>query len=142
MTASTDGTLTDNRGQTYNYLYWEGQVSTRWDMTEGFCVKGENTAEFLEQALEKLGLNRKEANEFIVYWLPLMEQNDYNVISFQTDAYTDAARLEVTPAPDTVIRVFMTWQATENYVNLKEQILTAPQRSGFTVVEWGGTEIQ
>ena len=65
-----------------------------------------------------------------------------DLISFQTDAYTDAARLEVTPAPDTVIRVFMTWQATENYVNLKEQILTAPQRSGFTVVEWGGTEIQ
>ena len=44
-------------------------------MTEGFCVKGEDTAAFLEDALSKLGLNRKEANEFIVYWLPLMEQN-------------------------------------------------------------------
>ena len=110
-------------------------------MTEGFCVKGEDTAAFLEDALEKLGLNRKEANEFIVYWLPLMEQNPYNIISFQTDAYTNAAPLEITPAPDTLIRVFMAWQASDIPVTPEAQELSAPARTGFTVVEWGGTEI-
>lgn len=141
VTAQPDGTLTDTRGQTYNYLYWEGQLGARWDMTKGFCVKGEDTAQFLEDALEKLGLNRREANEFIVYWLPLMEQNPYNVISFQEDVYTDAARLKVNPAPDTVIRVFMAWQKADAFVQLPEQELTAPERTGFTVVEWGGTEV-
>ena len=142
VTAFPDGTLKDTKGQTYNYLYWEGQTNTQWDMTEGFCVKGEDTAAFLENALENLGLNRKEANEFIVYWLPLMEQNPYNLISFQGVNYEEAAKLQVSPAPDTMIRVFMTWQASECYVNLTEQKLTAPDREGFTVVEWGGTEIK
>ncbi len=141
VTATPDGTLTDAKGQTYNYLYWEGETNTRWDMTEGFCVKGEDTAAFLEKALAKLGLNRREANEFIVYWLPLMEQNTYNIISFQTDSYTDAAQLQIDPAPDTLIRVFMAWKAADAFVDLPEQELIAPERTGFTVVEWGGTEV-
>ena len=142
VTASPDGTLIDAKGQTYNYLYWEGETYAQYDLSEGFCIKGEDTAAFLEDALDKLGLTRREANEFIVYWLPLMEQNPYNVISFQTDLYTDAAQLEVDPAPDTLIRVFMAWQASDSFVELPEQELTAPERNGFTVVEWGGTEIK
>lgn len=142
VTAQPDGTLIDAKGQTYNYLYWEGETDTQYDLTQGFCVKGEDTAAFLEDALAKLGLNRREANEFIVYWLPLMEQNPYNIISFQTVCYTDAAKLEITPAPDTLIRVFMAWQASEAFVELPEQELTAPERQGFTAIEWGGTEIE
>ena len=142
VTAAPDGTLTDSRGQTYSYLYWEGALQTRWDLSKGFCVKGEDTAVFLETALQQLGLNRREANEFIVYWLPLMEQNPYNIIAFQTEAYTDAAELNIDPAPDTLIRIFMTWQAAESYVNLPPQELTAPTRTGFTAVEWGGTEVK
>lgn len=142
VTASPDGTLTDAKGQTYNYLYWEGETYAQYDLSKGFCVKGEDTAAFLEDALDELGLTRKEANEFIVYWLPQMEQNPYNLISFQTDVYTHAAQLEVEPAPDTLIRVFMAWQATDAYMELPRQELTAPNRTGFTVVEWGGTEIK
>ena len=139
VTAQPDGTLTDAKGQTYSYLYWEGETYTRWDMSKGFCVKGSDTAAFLEQALEKLGLTRREANEFIVYWLPLMEQNPYNVITFQTEAYTEAAALHIDPAPDTLIRVFMAWRGSDSFVELTPQTLTAPARTGFTVVEWGGT---
>lgn len=142
VTALPDGTLTDAKGQTYNYLYWEGETGMDFDFSEGFCVKGEETAVFLETALAKLGLTRREANEFIVYWLPLMEQNPYNVISFQTKNYTDAAKLTVSPAPDTLLRVFMAWKGAEDLVEIPEQTLTAPERTGFTVVEWGGTEVK
>lgn len=142
VTASPDGTLEDAGGQTYNYLYWEGETKAQWDMTEGFCVKGEDTALFLETALEKLGLTRREANEFMVYWLPLMERNPYNIISFQTEAYIDAARLKIAPEPDTLIRVFMAWQASGVHVEIPEQELTTLERIGFTVVEWGGTEVK
>ena len=137
-----DGTLTDAKGQTYNYLYWEGETFAEYDFSKGFCVKGVDTAAFLEDALEKLGLNRREANEFIVYWLPLMQGNPYNIIAFQSDAYTDAARLDVTPAPDTLIRVFMAYKASEEYIEIEAQELTSPEREGFTVIEWGGTEVK
>jgi hypothetical protein len=71
-----------------------------------------------------------------------MEPNPYNIIAFQTDIYTDAAKLEVTPAPDTVIRVFMAWKPAEEAIALPAQELSAPKRTGFTVVEWGGTKMQ
>jgi hypothetical protein len=111
-------------------------------MSRGFCVKGSETAAFLETALEKLGLNRREANEFIIYWLPLMQDNPYNIISFQGNSYTDIAELTVDPDPDTLIRVFMAWQASDTYVDIEPQELTAPKREGFTVVEWGGSQIE
>ena len=142
VTASPDGTLTDANGQTYNYLYWEGESDTSFDFSEGFCVKGKDTAEFLEASLESLGLNRKEANEFIIYWLPMMQNNEYNVISFQKECYTEMAKLAVSPTPDTLIRVFMAWKASDEYVDISPQILTAPERQGFTVVEWGGSKVK
>ncbi len=140
--ASPDGTLTDKSGKEYNYLYWEGETFAQYDFSKSFCVKGEDTAAFLENALEKLGLTRREANEFIVYWLPLMQDNPYNVISFQTDVYTDAAKLDITPAPDTLIRVFMAWYGADSYTELEAQKLDLPARNGFTVVEWGGTQVK
>ncbi len=141
VTAAPDGTLTDEKGQTYNYLYWEGVADTRWDLSKGFCVAGKDTAAFLEDALAKLGLTRREANEFIVYWLPIMQENPYNVISFQTRVYTDSAVLEIDPAPDTLIRVFMVFEGVDAPVEVPPQTLTASQRKGFTVVEWGASEI-
>ena len=141
VTAAPDGTLTDAAGQTYSYLYWEGVSDAEYDFSQGFCVPGGDTAAFLEDALADLGLTRREANEFIVYWLPRMEGNAYNLIAFQTTAYTDHARLTVVPAPDTVLRVFMAWQPLDAPVEIPAQELSAPERTGFTVVEWGGAEL-
>ena len=142
VTAAPDGTLTDESGQIYRYLYWEGTDSVQYDFSEGFCVPGSETAAFLEDALAQLGLTRAEANEFIIYWLPQMEQNAYNLISFQSDAYTDAAKLTITPQPDTLLRVFMAWKPLTSAVEISPQPLTAPERSGFTAVEWGGAKVQ
>ncbi|MGI6254285.1 MAG: hypothetical protein ACOYJZ_01505 [Acutalibacter sp.] len=142
VTASPDGTLTDADGQTYNYLYWEGKDSIDYDFSQGYCVAGRDTAAFLEDALSQLGLTRQEANEFIVYWLPRMEANPYNLISFQSDAYTDGAQLSIDPAPDTLLRVFMAWKPLEVPVEVPAQELTAPERDGFTVVEWGGCQVK
>lgn len=141
--AAPDGTLTDpDTGRQYYCLFWEGVTEVEYDFSTGFCVAGADTAVFLEGALADLGLTEKEANEFIIYWLPRMEHNPYNLISFQTTAYTDSAKLTIDPAPDTLIRVFMAWQGVEEQVEVPPQTLTAPQRSGFTAVEWGGTEVQ
>ena len=142
VAAAPDGTLTDESGQTYRYLYWEGTDNVQYDFSEGFCVPGEETAAFLEDALAQLGLTRAEANEFIIYWLPQMEQNAYNLISFQQETYTDAAKLSITPQPDTLLRVFMAWKPLTSAVEIAPQTLTAPERTGFTAVEWGGAKVQ
>ncbi|MBE6114749.1 MAG: hypothetical protein E7191_06670 [Erysipelotrichaceae bacterium] len=141
--AHPDGSIYDlGTKREYEYLFWEGQSYTNYDMSKGFVVARENTVDFLQDKLEYMGLNNEEINEFIVYWLPRLEKNPYNFISFQTSIYEDTWKLNVTPTPDTMIRVFMTWYGLEEYVDVEEQELIASQRSGYTLVEWGGTEIK
>ena len=83
--ARPDGTLQNLRdGQEYSYLFWEGTGDARYDMNSGFVVKGEDTAGFLQEKLSELGLTPSEYNEFIVYWLPKMQGNPWNLITFQT----------------------------------------------------------
>lgn len=142
VSASPDGTLTDADGQTYNYLYWEGKSGADYDFSSGYCVSGSDTAAFLEDALSKLGLSRREANEFMVYWLPLMQDNPYNLIAFQSDVYTQNAQLLIDPVPDTLLRVFMAWKPVDEAVEIPAQSLSAPERTGFTVVEWGGCQVR
>lgn len=144
---SPDGTLTDENGRQYEYLFWEANLNMVPDTSHGFCVKGSDTATFLENALSDLGLSDKEANTFIMYWLPQMETNPYNVISFQTEAYENIAKLDVTPSPDTIVRVNMFFYSSDEYVEIEEQDLTSmntslDERKGFVLVEWGGETIE
>ncbi len=141
VTAKPDGTILDKDGTEYGYLFWEGIDNKDWDMSEGYCVEGAKTAKFLENAAAKLGLDRKEATDFITYWLPQMKDNPYNVIAFQTDDYERRAGLTVTPQPDSIIRVFMTWYPSEKKVDIPAQKVTIRRRKGFSVIEWGGTKV-
>lgn len=142
VTARPDGTLTDpDTGREYYCLFWEGVSDVEYDLSSGFVVPGEETAAFLEESLAALGLTEKEANEFIIYWLPRMEGNPYNLISFQHERYTENAVLTVDPAPDSVLRVFMAWKGLDAPVEVEPQTLSGAERTGFTVVEWGGTEV-
>ncbi len=142
VTAFPDGQILDEKGASYNYLYWEGETLPAYDFSKGFCIAGRDTTAFLEESLDKLGLTRKEANEFIVYWLPRMEKNPYNLISFQQENYTDHAKLHINPRPDTLLRVFMAWKPLETPVEIPTQELLYTERKGFTVVEWGGCEVK
>ena len=89
-----------------------------------------------------MGLTEAEMNEFIVYWLPLMEHNRYNLITFQGDAYTNSAKLDITPKPDSLLRIFMVYVPIEEAVDIEPQQLETFERKGFTVVEWGGSYIK
>lgn len=142
VTAYPDGTLLDSTGREYYCLFWEGVRKVEYNFDQGFCVKGSETRAFLENALDKLGLTDKEANEFMIYWLPQMEENPYNVIAFQQEAYTQNAKLNISPAPDSILRVFMAYKAADKPVDIAPQELAEFNRVGFTVVEWGGCEVK
>lgn len=142
--AELDGTLTDIETQRKLYaLYWEGKEMPQPEMTEGFIAKGEDTIEFLEEKLEILGLSEREAEEFIIYWLPKMQNNKYNYIRFATmEEINEYMPLELSVQPDSIIRVLMQFKAIDEYIEIPKQELETPKREGFVVVEWGGSEIQ
>ncbi|MDF2672288.1 MAG: hypothetical protein K0R09_553 [Clostridiales bacterium] len=141
--AKPDGTLTnisDNRE--YSYLFWEGTSNERWDMSKGFVVKGAEAELFLQEKLEYMGLTPREYNEFIVYWLPIIQENKYNLITFAGEQYENIAKLKITPEPDSILRIMMVFKPLKKPVQIEEQELKPFHRKGFTVVEWGGTEVK
>lgn len=143
--AKPNGDLTDiETGRNLYSLYWEGKnENAKMNMKEGFVVKGEDTIKFLEEKLEILGLNEKEAEEFIIYWLPKLEKNKYNYIRFATkEEINQNMPLEINPKPDTIIRILMEFKGLDKYIEIPEQKLDTPIREGFVAVEWGGTELK
>ena len=142
--AKPSGELKDLKtGRELYGLYYEGLNTNETSKNEGFVVRGEDTITFLEDKLKILGLTEREANEFIIYWLPKLEKNEYNFIKFQTiEEINKNMPLEIKPTPDTIIRIMMEYKPLKHYKEIKGQTLTTPIREGFTVVEWGGTEIK
>ncbi len=143
--AYPDGHLIDQSdNQEYSYLFWEGEFGKKvnWDLSSGFVVKGEDTREFLQETLSKLGLTPREYNEFIVWWYPKMKDNKYNLIRFVGEEYTNMAPLTITPKPDSMLRVFMVFKPLDKQIDIVPQIIQPFERKGFTIVEWGGTEIK
>ena len=141
--ANPDGNLEDCQTKRKLYaLYWEGKRTQKPKIEKGFCIKGEDSSSFLEEKLAQLGLNEREAEEFIVYWLPQLEKNKYNLIKFElTEEINKDMPLEITPAPDTLIRISIVFQKASKYIEIEPQEFHTPERKGFTVVEWGGTGI-
>lgn len=140
--ASPDGSLTDLKtGRELYGLYWEGFNGNFPVTDEGFIVRGDEASDFLEEKLGILGLNEREAEEFIVYWLPKMEGNEFNYVRFASlEEINEYMPLRISPSPDTIIRVLMITRPVDNELKINEQVLEpAPERNGFTVIEWGGS---
>ena len=139
----TDGNIYDYKtNRNYYALYWEAIDNRKINMNEGFVVEGKDTIRFLEEKLEYLGLNEREINEFIVYWIDKLENNKYNYIKFRnTDQINKYMPLEFSENPDTLIRIIMDYKPLDKKINVSEQKLEKVVRAGFTVVEWGGHKI-
>ncbi len=144
--ADPDGTIHMNDKE-YHYLFWDGLMginnsTTKWE--EGFIVERDSLVPFFEEKLKLMGLNSKETEDYITYWCPRMVANEKNYIHFMfNEEYNKYADLEVNPAPDKLFRVFMLWsKAQETNTQVIPQAIQSFERSGFTVVEWGGAEMK
>jgi hypothetical protein len=138
--AQPDGALYDENGKEFYALFWEGISPQEFTYMDGFIVKGSETEKFLESSLDIIGLTRREANEFIMFWLPQMENNTYNLIHFSTNEYEEIAQLKISPKPESILRIMMVWSPLDQVIEIPQQNLydLRVEREGFTVVEWGG----
>lgn len=76
----------------------------------------------------------------------MLQENGESFVTFTGKQYTDAAKLTVTPKPDSVLRVQMLISKVDDtnraeFEKLLEQKLTSFERKGFVLVEWGGTRL-
>ena len=125
----------------YPYLFWEADSYNEQEINEGFIVSDEEAEKFLEEKLDILGLNDNEKTDFITFWLPVLLRNKLSLCSFQTQKFFNNYELNITPKPESLIRVFLTIKKLNTPINIKEQKLLSNERKGFTVVEWGGSNL-
>lgn len=145
IVAQPNGDLIDLNTNKHLYsLYYESDAVYKFKVEkDGFIVKKEDIIKFLEDKLLILGLTYKEAEEFIIYWLPILQRNNYNYIRFATiEEINQNMPLEFSVQPDSLIRVLMTYKGLNRPIEVEEQQLEIPDRTGFVAVEWGGTEIK
>ena len=140
VTASPDGKLVErSTGKTYPYLFWEGRGGLYTDPQQGFVVAQADVHGFLVTSLTKLGLNDQERADFIEFWEPRMQGHPYyRVAFFGNSMMNKLAPMQVTPKPDSVIRILMDFRPLDQPITIEPQELHTPTRTGFTVVEWGG----
>ncbi|MBK6832936.1 MAG: hypothetical protein IPG89_01160 [Bacteroidetes bacterium] len=133
---------------TYPYLFWEGNIHLSQNIinpSEGFIVAKENLISFFEDKLNAMGLNAKEQTDFITYWCPRMSNNESSYVRFLFNKEVDKyATLNVNPKPDNLFRVFMIWTDAKKLdfsCDFVEQTILSTRRTGLTVIEWGGSEL-
>ncbi len=146
ITAYPDGTISAN-DIPYKYLFWEGETKINYQTTswnEGSIVSKYELLSFMETSLIQMGMTSTEQQDFITYWYPLMAKNEKNYIHFVfNDEYNEYATININPVPDNMLRVYMLWMdaTSVNESLLEKQKIPALKREGFTLVEWGGSEL-
>ena len=147
VTASPNGDITDATGRYYPSLFWEGEEPTAFAQDEGFIVDADAATGFLEETLSVLGLDQREAAEFITFWGPRIAERGRALVTFATDEYARRAVYRFTDTssgaeivPETFIRVYVVIGEVPQTPVPEQELAPAPARTGFTAVEWGGTE--
>ena len=140
VTAKSNGDLEDKNRNIYFALYWEESNVKKVDFKNGYYVTKDESKAFLEDKLKYIGLNDKERNEFIIYWLPVLESNNKSVVYFElTEERNKLNKINISPKPDSVLRVKMHIKKVDKKPsNLEKQKLSYFYRKGFSVVEAGG----
>lgn len=128
------------KGNNYTSLFWEGNGYGQYPtITNGTVVAKKDAQKVIDRQLREQGLNDREITDFLEFWSNKIPNKPYVRLTwFTTAQLNNLAPLRISPAPDTLIRVFLDMEGYDNEINIPTQELTAMPRVGFTVVEWGG----
>jgi hypothetical protein len=143
VTAYPDGKLYDQAKQrSYPYLYWEGSASEPKSPIYRDIIATKDLHAYFETKLNKLGLNTKERGDFEKFWEPQFKSSPYYQITlYDASAINKVAPLSLSPQPDTLIRVLMSYEGLKEKTEfgiVLDKPYSTPTRNGFTAVEWGG----
>ena len=97
----------------------------------------------LAPLLTALGLNAVESTDFLDYWLTRLPERPYYLVYPVMGRDLDTwVELDVSPAPTALLRFWFFFAGSDVWVDLPEPQVAFFQRSGTTVVEWGGAVLQ
>lgn len=124
----------------YDYLFYEVRLEKPYPLTNtGWVVPYYELSKWFDIYLPKLGLNKKETDDFKDYWLKELKPYRYYEIRYMDEKFlSENLYINIDPKPDTFIRVFLYFKGTNSKRSLSEPKIVKKDRKGLTAVEWGG----
>ncbi|MBI4067139.1 hypothetical protein HY407_02055 [Candidatus Gottesmanbacteria bacterium] len=140
LEALPDGTF-NIQNQTYSSLAYNLKKTTYTPPEKGRIIDGSNLKQELQKIADELHLKTTEKSDFLSYWQQSLPQSPFYFVSLFPES--EALKLtgwHIKPPPDSEIRYLfyfkpLTKKPTLNY----SYHFTPIPRSGFTVLDWGGT---
>jgi hypothetical protein len=145
------GALEASNGRQYPYLFWEGNLSNlrasqSVEKKEGWVIQTDSIVSFLENQLAAIGLNSNEKTDLITFWAPRILSYKFVHIQFLlSEAYKEyIAEIEINPQPAALLRLYLLFKGYHERPTFEviPQSFEKFERYGFTVVEWGGSELK
>ena len=144
VTAEPSGKIHYN-DETLNYLFWESEqapIESNEKNKYGEVISGKEATSFLNDKLSQYGLTSEEKADFITFWGPSLATDEkWFVRLIVNEECNQFADLKITPKPDHIYRIYLLASKfkEEDLNNVKPIKLAPIKRSGFTVIEWGGS---
>lgn len=135
IVANPDGKLAGD----YDYLFYEADLKTVSLPNEGWIVAYGELNRWFDLHLVQLGLNTKEKQQFIEYWMNELPSAPYYKIQLLDEPFlSNNMALAITPKPDALLRLNFYFTPLQQAASIKEPRIKPFIRKGFTAVEWGG----
>lgn len=130
-----DGIIDDK----YGYLFYESLGPDRFQRDAAWRIERDELEPFFRADMADAGFRDREIDDFVDYWLPILDRCPAYNIYPQTDTEIDEHVLvNFSQAPDIFIRYYYVIGCAEG-----EPTFTTPEthtpveRTGFTALEWG-----
>jgi hypothetical protein len=125
----------------FDYLYYEASIPDQLieKPKQGYVISYDERKVFLRHLVTELGLNEKETEQFVEYWVPILPKSPYYFIGvLPVTNLNELAPLLITPKPDNLIRISLYFEALEKKITVDPPTILPISREGYTAVEWGG----
>jgi hypothetical protein len=113
----------DAKARRYQQLFYELVLEPSQQLTlapeNSIYLSGISCRSFLEKALDLAGLNPKDCNDFLTYWLPQMEgckKVQLQLLTSELGLSTGPIQLKISE-PCSLRRIFMIWKAVSEEVS-------------------------
>jgi PKD repeat protein len=122
----------------YGYLFYESAQPNIWQNSEGWIISQTELSNFFNKNMQVYGFNSNEINDFIEYWIPLLNTAKTYAVYPQMNYTIDRViELEFSVKPKNVNRLFYVIKGVNEEFMLNEPEIVSFNKNGFYVNEWG-----
>ncbi|OGG27336.1 hypothetical protein A2960_00005 [Candidatus Gottesmanbacteria bacterium RIFCSPLOWO2_01_FULL_39_12b] len=142
VVAFPDGELISKENISFDKIEYSYTTSLVRSPEKGLIAKAAQLESVLSSYASKVGLNEREANDFISFWIKELNKvpSPYYFIShYDKETASKIMSFDINPRPDTFIQVVMYFKPLNNPISVSPPVFNpVPLRSGFVAVDWSG----